>query len=286
MEKLQEYNYRSLSLLKLSLISLLFLSVFFPTYWHLYRRFIEPDSYYSHGFLIPFISLYLVWRKRQILKNLRLAPLNWGIFVLLSGLFLHVSCTALKLNFGSYLSIIVTLIGLILYLGGKKLLKELIFPIGFLLFMMPLPAVVIIGISFKMKILAAHIATVLVKAMGLNVVRQGSTVYLPEGFLVIGDPCSGLRSLISFFALGVLFTQFCQATKLKKIILVIMTLPMALVSNVIRIMALIIVAYIYGEKTALGFFHDFMGMMVFVLGFIGFILVAKLLRCRLTTEII
>jgi len=266
-------------------LAVLFLALFYPTYGHLYGRFTQPGSYYSHGFLIPIVCGYLLWRKRKRLSEVRLRPNAWGLGLAGWGIILHFFGVALRLNFASYLAIIIVLGGFILYLFGVPFLKQVLFELFFLLFMMPLPQVIIIGVSFHMKIFAAQLATLMVKLMNVPCLRYGSTIYLPNGSLEVGDPCSGLRSLISFLALGVLFTQFTDAKIGKRLLLVACTVPIALLSNVIRIMVLILVTYVYGEEATLGFVHDFTGIMVFVLGFIGFIAASRILRCHLTTDI-
>lgn len=272
--------------LKTFVISSLFLILFSPAYPHLLGRFAARDSYYSHGYLIPFVVLYLVWRKRDKLKAIKPEPAFAGILILLFGIILHLlGGIFLKINFASYLAIPIVLLGMVLYFGGIKMAKELIFPIVFLIFMLPLPQVIIIGISFKLKILAAQIATFTVKIMGMPVNRSGSTIYYPGGFLLVGDPCSGLRSLISFLALGAIFTQFVRAKPWRKTILFASSVPIAFLSNAARLIFLLWVSYIYGEKIALGFLHDFSGIMVFIIGFLGLIMISKILKCRLDGNI-
>ena len=100
----------------------------------------------------------------------------------------------------------------------------------------------------------------------------------------MGDPCSGLRSLISLLALGAIFTQFISGSIARKNILFLSAVPIALVSNVLRIIALLWVTYVYGERVALGFFHDLSGMLVFVIAFLGLITVTKVLKCRLAQK--
>ncbi len=232
---------------------------------------------------MPLVSAYLIWTKRKRIKALLPAaqPSKFGLILLASGLFLHIISAALRLNFGSYFSLPLVLAGLGLYLCGKAVFPLLFFPLAFLIFMIPLPNVIIIAISFKMKMLAAQMASGIVSLAGIPITRDGSTIYLPAGSLVVGDPCSGLKSLISLLALGVVFTQFTNASRLKKRILCLSAIPIAMISNVLRIIMLILVAYIYGEKAALGFFHDFTGMLVFVFAFIGLVGAARLLKCQI-----
>ena len=280
---------RSLSrqnIIKIIIVTFLFIGIFVPTFINLAGRFIAADSYYSHGFLVPLISAYLVWRKRKKLKSLPIESSQAGLFILLGGLLLHIISSLLKINFGSSLALLIVLEGMILYLFGRKINRQLLFPLVFLIFMIPLPKVIIIGISFKMKLLAAQIASNLVNQIGISAIREGSTVYLSNGKLVVGDPCSGLRSLISLLALGAIFTQLTTGTNLRKNVLFLSTIPIALASNALRIVALLWVTYVYGEKVALGFFHDFSGMMVFVFAFSGLVLMTRILKCRLAREVI
>ena len=267
------------SLMKTVLLGALFLFLFYPVYKHLAARFNAADSYYSHGYLIPFICLYLVWRKRFILKSIKPKPVFSGIFVIIFGILLHIGGTILKVNFVSYAAIPVVLLGMSLYLGGVKITKELLFPIIFLVFMLPLPRVVVIGITFKLKIMAAQAAVIIAHSIGIKAHRLGSTIYYRGGSLLVGDPCSGLRSLITFIALGALLTQLTEGGIFKKALLFLSSIPVAFLSNILRITFLLLVSYIYGSDAALGFLHDFSGVMVFILGFIGLFFIAKGLRC-------
>jgi len=267
---------------KIALIIILLVAIYAPTFISLSERFLATDSYYSHGFLVPLVSAYLIWRKRKRLKELLPAqPCKSGLVLLAGGLLLHLISTVLKINFGSYFSLLIVLVGLALYLFGKTITRELLFPLAFLIFMLPLPSVIIIAVSFKMKLIAAQLASLAVNLMGIPTTRGGSTIYLPGSFLLVGDPCSGLRSLISLLALGALFTQFISGGLSRKITLFLSSIPLALISNVLRIILLLLVTHIYGKKVALGFFHDFSGMLVFVFAFIGLAIVMRLLKCQI-----
>lgn len=270
-------------LYKTILIVSLLIAIYVPTFISLGHKYLAADSYYSHGFLVPLVSAYLIWSKRRKIQALLpgAQSARSGLILLAAGLLLHLISTALRLNFGSYLSLPIVLAGLELYLFGKTIFRLLLFPLVFLIFMIPLPNVIIIAISFKMKMLAAQIACGAVSMMGIPIIRDGSTIYLPAGSLVVGDPCSGLKSLISLVALGVVFTQFTNARAFKKNILCLSAIPIAIISNVLRIILLILAAYVYGEKTALGFFHDFTGMLVFIFAFIGLVTVVRLLKCQI-----
>jgi len=265
--------------LKISFLVFLLLVLFSPIYHPLFLRFTLPDSYYSHGFLVPFVFVYLILRKRDEFKKIKYSPCLGGLFVLGGGILLHFLGVALKVNFFSYLALPIVILGTALYWGGKELTKELLFPTIFLLFMLPLPQVVIIGLAFKLKVFVAQIATFVgSNFFHIEAVREGSTIYYPGGYLVVGDPCSGLRSLIAFLALGSLFSYFLPATKIKKITIFLFSIPIALLSNIFRIIFLLLVSYVYGEKVALGLLHQFSGFMVFVLGFFCLMMISNRLK--------
>ena len=267
---------------KIALIIILLISAYLPVFISLSERFLAVDSYYSHGFLVPLVSLYLIWRKRKKLQTfLPASSCKFGLVLLVAGLLLHFVSTALKINFGSYASLPIVLGGLVLYLFGKKITREILFPLAFLIFMVPLPSVAIITITFKMKIFTAQIASRIVSMMGISAIRGGSTIYLPRDFLVVGDPCSGLRSLISLLALGAIFAQVIAGSRIKKSALFLSTIPIAVISNAARIVLLLLITHVYGKEAALGFFHDFSGMLVFVFAFIGLTIVMRLLKCQI-----
>ena len=262
-------------ILTISLLIIAFLIVFYPAIPPLIERFTARDSYYSHGFIVPFITFYLVYRKKRILQSIAPIPCYSGLVVMAGGLVLHIISQFFKFNFGSYLAIPLVLLGIVLFLCGKKIAGEVFMPLCFLIFMLPLPHVILIGITFRMKLLASVLSSHVMNYMGLKTVVEGSRIIYHGGQLWVGDPCSGLRSLISFLALGTFVVQISGGAFWKKTILFVSTVPIALFSNIIRIIILTFASYIYGEKIVI---------MVFILGFSGFILMMGILKCGFSSE--
>jgi exosortase len=266
--------------IKILVILILMALVYLPTFIWMKARFLEVESYYTHGFLVPFISLWLLQRKKEKLKKLPLKPLPSGIFILLFGLAVHFIGLILQIKFVSGFSLLIVLYGLCLYLAGKEHTKEAFFPIFFLVFMVPLPKVLIIHLSFRMKLLAAEGGTLLINWLNIPAYREGSIVFLPNTALTVGSPCSGLSSLISLTALGALFAYLSDLSRVKKITLFISAVPIALLANILRIGVLLWVAYVYGRDTATGWFHDFSGILVFVFALIGLFAVNRILKWK------
>lgn len=264
--------------IKLSVILALILAVYFPTIRWMIDRWSVTDTYYSHGFLVPFICAFLVWFKRKELATLPIQPekIGWSVFAI--GILIHLISSPIQVYFTSGFSLLITIPGLVLIFLGKQWLKKLSFAISFIFFMIPLPMLTIANLSFRLKILAAKISTILVNSMGIAAIREGSIIQTRHANLVVEDPCSGIRSLIALIALGALMAYFSNTTRWKKLIVFASSMPIAVGTNIVRITALTVVSEMYGSKFATGFFHDMMGIVVFVLAFMGLAMVGKILE--------
>jgi len=265
-------------LIKIILLGVLLVLAYVPAFVWMYVRWTARDTYYSHGFLVPFICAFLVWHKRKILAKIPLTkdPLGWALFGV--GLFIHGLCTIWNVGFLSGFSLLLVLPGMVLLFGGRNWLRQLMFPIMFLAFMVPLPEVVIANVSFRLKIFAAQLSTFLVNHLGVAAIREGSLIKTRHASLMVEDPCSGIRSLIALIALGALMAYFSNLSRPKRAIIFVASIPIAVATNVFRIASLTLICEMYGEQYATGIVHDTIGILVFVLAFFGLSAVANLLE--------
>ena len=273
----QELNPRGArNIVKIAAIALLFIITYFPAFADLRAKYSEIDSYYSHGYLIPLVSAFVIWHKRDRLRSMRIVPSPAGLWVLAGGLLLLLFGTWSYVNFVSNFSMLVVLGGLALYLFGKAITRELTFPLAFLLFMIPLPKLSIIYITFWLKLLAARAATETVYAMGIPVMLRGAFIELPNGLLEVDNACSGLRSLIALTALGVVYAYFQPVSPLKKWILVLTSIPIAVGANLVRIVLLIWVSYLYSPTGRAFEVADLAtGFLIFALALSGLYVVSR-----------
>jgi exosortase len=245
------------------------------TFLYLYAFVLPPliadwseDPNYSHGFLVPIISAYFVWERRQQLREVVRQPSAWGLLLLLSGvclLFLgHIGAELFLMR----VSMIVVITGLVLYCCGWKIVHMLAFPLAFLVFMVPLPAIILNMITFPLQLLAAKFSTGSLQLVGLPVYREGNIIFLPHTTLEIVEACSGIRSLVSLLALAVVFAYVTQRQIGKRWVLAVSAVPIALVANAFRIWGTGVLAFLYGTKVAEGFYHTFAGWLVFVVAFV------------------
>lgn len=227
----------------------------------------NPD--YSHGFLVPFLSAYFIWERWGALTTEeKPAPSVWGIGLLAVGLFsLVVGLIGAEL-YVQRMSLIVVLSGVVLLILGWKYLWLLSLPIGFLIFMIPLPAIVVNMIAFPLQLFAAQTATFCLFSLGIPVLREGNLIMLAHTTLEVAEACSGLRSLLSLLALGTVYGYFSQDVMWKRWLLVILSIPIAIIANAARVTGTGILAHYFGAESAEGFYHTFEGWLVFVVAFV------------------
>lgn len=261
---------------KISAITLLFVIMYFPALAILHAKYSEVDSYYSHGYLIPLVSAFVIWHKRNKLKSMRVVPAPAGLWVFGGGLLLYLFATWWYVNFIAATSMLMVLGGLWLYLFGKAIAREFMFSLGFLFFMIPLPKISIIYITFWLKLFAASVAAEIVSEMGVPVLVEGAFITLPNGLIEIDNACSGLRSLIALTALGVAYAYFLPVSLLRKCLFVLASVPVAIAANLIRILILIWVSYLYSPTGRAFEIADFTtGLLVFAIAFLGLYIVSK-----------
>ena len=226
----------------------------------------DPD--YSHGFLIPVLSAYFLWERRHTLAQLPVQPSPVGFLVmLLSIALLFLGQVGAEL-FLTRISLVVLIAGLVLYHSGWRYLKGMAFPIVFLLFMIPWPAIILNALTLPLQLLAARLSTSSLQLMNLPVYREGNVIFLPHATLEVVEACSGIRSLVSLLALAVVFAYMTQRHAWKIAVLVVSATPIAVIANAFRIWGTGVLAHAYGPQTAEGFYHTFAGWLVFVIAFV------------------
>ena len=226
----------------------------------------DPD--FSHGFLIPLISLYLIWQRADELEKLSTSPRNFGILVILGGLFLLIIGNLAAEHFTQRFSFLILLSGVILFLLGWQHLKLLVFPIAFLVFMIPIPSILMLKITFPMQLFAAKVATFTLQLIDIPVLREGNVIHLVDNTLEVERACSGIRSLISLLAIGTVLAYFITKVNWQRAVVILSCFPIAIATNAFRVTMTGVLANYYGMKAAEGFFHGFSGMVLYFAGLI------------------
>jgi exosortase len=225
-----------------------------------------PD--FSHGFLVPLIPLYIIWEKRDLLKTTPVQPANSGLIILLAGLILLVLGTAAAEFFTMSFSLLAVLAGVIAFLCGYQYLRILLFPILFLIFMIPLPSILVDKLTFPLQLFASSFAVSCIDLMGIPVLREGNVIHLANTSLEVAEACSGIRSFVTLLGLGTAFAYFAQKATLARIFLILSCIPIAILVNAFRVALTGILASYFGPSVAQGFFHTFEGYFLFVMALV------------------
>lgn len=245
----------------------------FPAWNHanqgLYGRIVGGESYYTHAPLVPMISLFI---GMMLVRHTRIPArpaVGAGLCVVMLSLLLHLAACLARVNFASGFAFIFVLAGLVLLLWGWQALRRLWFPLAFLGFMVPLPEVLIANLNFELKMMASRLGVGIAGLLGVLVERDGNRVLLQgDKVLVIANVCNGLRTLISLLGFGALYAYVCRLRGLERLGLFAMTIPVAVASNALRVVGLIVVADVWDVPTATGKFHDISGIFIYLVAFL------------------
>lgn len=239
-------------------------------YWTILRdlgRQWWSDANYAHGFLVPLFSGFLLWRERGRLSLLPPSGAAAGLVVVLAGVGALLLGDIAAENFLMRSSLIVVLAGLVLFHVGPQMLRAVAFPLGFLIFMVPLPATLLYAITFPLQSLAATQAAWLLDGLGIPVLLDGNVIHLSQISLGVTEACSGIRSLISLVAGAVAWAYLMLPGGWISVAFVASAVPITIVANVGRVVATGLIGQWLGVEYAAGFFHDLAGWVVYIFAF-------------------
>ncbi len=200
----------------------------------------------SHGFVVPLVSAYLIWRRRELIRAEPLGSARAGLAVLTVALGLLVVGLVTGESFVSRLSLPLALLGLMLYLTGSRVTGHVWPAIAYLLFMIPSPYLPLREITLHSRLLEAGVTARTLQWLGVPVTQQGVMLHLPSMTLEVADGCSAVRAIPALVALGVAYAH------------------LHLVANLVRLVLTILAAYYIGAVTLTSPFHRFAGTVVFM----------------------
>jgi exosortase B len=237
--------------------------LYLPTFVDLARGAWRDDAH-AHGPLILAVSAFLVWRERHALARMTSSAPGSGLALVFVGLALWLlgrTQGLMPIEAGSLLPLAA---GLTLLSWGRAGLARLAFAIAFLAFYVPLPGFVLDAFTNPLKELVSSIVANVLAFAGHTVERSGVVIAVDGQEMLVADACSGLNSIVSLLALGLLYGHLRRASALRMALLVLAVIPIAIVANVLRVLALVLIVTHYGPEAAQGWVHDALGLSVFV----------------------
>lgn len=232
----------------------------------------------SHALLVPLIAMYFVWIKREELGRIEIPGSAVGGLFLAGTLVVYLVSFVGGIAVFARLMIVFSLLGLLWSCMGRQVVRVLAFPLGFLVFMVPVPDSVLGMVSFPLQLLATKIAAGAIQFCSIPVYREGNMLYFVHAQLEVAEACSGIRSIMSLTMLSVIFAHLSGNGWWRKALLIFSAIPIAMLANILRVSGTGILAHFFGNKVARGFLHEFSGLAVFVFGLVLLFLVFNLLN--------
>jgi exosortase len=236
------------------------------------------DPNYSHGFFVPVFAGYVLWRSRHRWLALPLRPKNFGLAIMILAITLRVLGMLGAEMFTVRLSLLILICGIVLFLAGSRVLRSMALPIGYLLFMIPLPAIIYFQLTMPLQLWASQLGASGLVALGIHTVRQGNLLFLPNCTLNVVEACSGIRSLLSLLAAVVAYAYLAEPITWKRVVLAMASIPIAIATNGLRLVATGVLSYFFGPAFDAGLVHLLLGLFFFALAFLAILLLHKVLR--------
>lgn len=237
------------------------------------------DSNYSHGFLVPVVSAYLLLSRRRELAAIPARPSNSGLLLMLGGIVLFLLGSAGAEYFTARVSFVLTLFGLVWYLFGNRVASVSWFAFFFLCFMIPIPSVIYYSIAFPLQVLVSKFTVGLLQILGMAIARQGNIIHLSDGLsLEVADACSGMRSVTALLALGAIYAYWSQKRLTAQILLFLSAVPMAVLANVVRVSVTALLAVSVTSDVSAEPLHSILGLSVFLISFAGLFIFGLILK--------
>lgn len=248
-----------------AMLSIGYVLMFFPTFRELATTVWSRDEQ-GHGPIILAVVLWLIYRKHEELLALPARPaLVSGTLCFVLGLFMFVlgrSQAVLLLEVGALIPISAALV---LLIKGGAALRLLWFPLFFMLFMVPLPATLVVAVTTPLKSAVSAVASSLLYQLGYPVGRSGVLLTVGPYQLLVADACAGLNSMFTLEALGLLYMNIMNyKSAARNLMMAVMIVPISFVANIVRVCILVLVTYHFGDEAGQGFVHGFAGMVLFI----------------------
>lgn len=249
---------------------------YWPTFRWLWNSWWSSD-YYSHGILIPLISAFFIWTKRDHFKNS--APSILGTCLLALGAVIYVLGFSMDMRVLVALSLIITLYALVLTFFGTRTVRAMLFPLAFLLFMVPFPFIQDLG--YRLQEISVTYSTWILHTLGLPVTSTGPEITAGDQTFTVTVACAGVNTLVALLAMGALYVYLLKGPIYRRSVILALAFPIAILANVSRIVLIILIAYYHNLDAAMTY-HDWFGTpLAFFVALLVLVLLGILMKLKL-----
>ena len=231
---------------------------------------------YSHGFFVLPLCFFIIWQKKEKLSQIQIKGSWVGLIITLFALFAYFIAVVAYIETLRPLSMLIFIVGALIFLFGFPLFKELLFPIFILFFMIPIPSELVSAATINLQLVVSTISSSIVSLLGVPLLREGNVIHLPEKTLQVVRACSGMRSLISLLLLSAVFGYFTLRSNFLRILLFVSGIPVAIIVNIVRVCILITFIHFFGIDLSHGTIHTIFGVGVFLLALVLLMMIKKI----------
>lgn len=257
-----------------------FMAVYYPVMNGLVKVWYGSDDF-SHGFLIIPMSAYIIWQDRKALADQPVDGSWTGLLVAAFCLFMFLFGKFGAVSTLSSISMIFFIWGAVIYLFGFKIFRACFFPLFFLLFMIPVPSQIYSAMTNPLQFIVTKITVAMASMLGVIIYREGNVIHLPDMTFQVVQACSGLRSIMTMLTLGAIFGYFSLQSVGMRLILIAAGIPIAIAVNIFRVFSMVMAYNYFKLNLTEGTPHTILGLIVFALGFVFFIILQKgLAKCE------
>lgn len=257
---------------------LIFLGLLFNDTLYQTGRICWEVEDYSHGLILPFISLYFLWGKREQIVNSSVANFSFiGLTLSILGLVIFSLGTVSNLLFATWFSFFPTVIGMSFLIFGAEAGKQIAMPLLLMFMAKPMPDALVPKLFFPLQVIAAKLSAWVLDLLGVPVFLKGNIIEIPGLSLMVEEACSGMRSVMALLTVSVIVLYSTRVSNILKATIVGLSIIVAIALNMLRVAATGILAHFYDKSAAEGFFHGFSGLVTFILGLTIIYYIANLL---------
>jgi exosortase B len=262
------------------------LVMFVPTFHDLFSGlWVTEDQ--AHGPVILALSIWLIHRQWPLVEGKSAGRsafvAGWAVFAI--ALVFYILGRSQQIMLFELSSFILILAAILLIKRGSSALKDMWFPLFFMLFMIPLPGTIVSALTMPMKMAVSYVTANILFWAGYPIARNGVILQIGQYQLLVADACAGLQTLLTLESLGLFYLNVVRHTAVfRNVVLAILIVPISLAANVIRVIALTLITYYFGDAAGQGFLHGFAGMVLFLSALLLILGVDSLLQLFVTAR--
>lgn len=263
---------------------LLFIAAYFPALRILVQKWAASEEY-GHAFLTVPIILYMVWQQREpLLAEPPPRSSSAGLALVVFATLLYFFALLTEVHTMISLAMVLTIVGALIFLAGPGAVRLLFTPLLLLVMLIPVPDQLLTQLTFPLQLKVSQVSEWIIRMCGITILREGNIMTVPGKSFEVAGACSGLRAVVTLLTLSVIMGHYMLRNKVAKLLLVAASVPTAILVNIVRVVAIVLLFAFFGLDLSEGTIHEATGIAVFLLALFILILLQRILESWQTKE--